>query len=748
MDYMKTARACFLDFLEAGRITFIPFCVVGGQRVFPLSCRKIKWDDGLQLHYEYENGMTDDFYYRNSVCTRKFRNGMEKVQLDELGFSLEGITFGGNPDDDYFYHNENPRIYERMTFPIDYPRGKGNAGNMEFDIPATFRWADAGVVCERIGRCPYQPFPALHLGNYASNHGIIHGSLAQNPFFHNYLVSHQKGKIKLNVFSSFKALDWLELPPGENLTDVWYIGATEHAHDLDRLFEGYTAVLRKKLPVNYGATDINRDNLVWGTWNDGVFRDVSEKLVLREAAYLKRNFPMVRWIQLDDGYAVNTPPEHGIGVPYEGEVGIDHDKFPNGLRHLTDEIRRIGLRPALWIGALCGHRTKIYQEHPEWFCDYSMRMESESPLDPSIPEARKYMTHALDVLMTEYGFDGMKHDFWSFAFEESHPLLHRKSKSGYYYREWWMKELRKRIASDGYLQTGCDIVMGNPFLGQYFTNYRYGIDIGSGNWENVRINFLWGAACFSLHVSDLFVPNSDSVGLFPDLNDVDAMFALNYCMASRSMVEIAGKLSENQNHPRLRLLKKATCNVNNGQEVWLLDYDYRRPGFNVPKGIYFKSAFFSCEENNPLMPIRTIGLFNILDSALDINLNAEKVALDARKTWTVIDVWSHRRFEMPPGKSVSFRLGPHGSMLLAVAENSPVLLDANVKVNTVLKKGHSLLLECPISTPEAEFLFSLNIEGVFFNGRKIRAGIEAGSCKLDIGTPGIYVFKLKGIVHR
>ena len=103
--------------------------------------------------------------------------------------------------------------------------------------------------------------------------------------------------------------------------------------------------------------------------------------------------------------------------------------------------------------------------------------------------------------------------------------------------------------------------------------FSSGIDIGGGHWDNVKTNFLWGAACFALHIGDLFVPNSDSIGLFPGLNDVDAMFALNYCIATRSVVEIAGKLSENPDHPRLPALKKAACHVNNGQELWLLDYD-------------------------------------------------------------------------------------------------------------------------------------------------------------------------------
>ena len=245
-------HADFLDFLKAGKITFLPYAVIGGREVAPVSCKKTLWADGLQLHYEYEGGQTDDFYYRDSVCTRTFRNGGKKINLNELGLTLSGITFGGKSSDDYFYHNENPRIYERMTFPVDYSRTAGDAKDSDYDAQANNRWADPGVVCDRVGRSPYQPFPAIHLGNYKSNHGIIHGTLSQNTFYHNYLVNHEKGKVKLDIFSSFKALDYLEVPAGEILTDVWYIGATEHADDLDRLFEEYSAVLRKKLPATTG----------------------------------------------------------------------------------------------------------------------------------------------------------------------------------------------------------------------------------------------------------------------------------------------------------------------------------------------------------------------------------------------------------------------------------------------------------------------------------------------------------------
>ena len=737
---MKAIRADFLDYLGAGKLSFLPYAVIKGKKVEPETCKKTVGNGTVQLHFEYKDGMLDDFYFTGTNCTRKFKNAKKEIKLNELGLTLSGITFGGKADDDYFYHNENPRIYERMTFKVDFDRTSGDAPDSEFDEQAGNRWADPGVICERIGRSPYQPFPAIHLGNYASKHGIVHGSLAQNPFYHNYLVKHEKGKVTLDIFSSFKDVDYLEIPAEKTLTDVWYLGATDHADDLDQLFNEYTEVLRTKLPVNYGATNINRDNLVWGSWNDGIFRDVSEKMLLKEAAYLKKTFPMVRWIQLDDGYAVYIKHAFGLGVPYEGEAGIDYRKFPKGLRHYTDELRKIGLRPAIWIGGFCPIDTKIYQDHPEWFCDYSFRVKHTMPLDVSIPEVREYMEHALDVLVTEYGFDGVKHDFWSYAFEESHSLYKNKKESGYFYRDWWLKEMRKRLADDGYFQTGCDIVMGNPFLGQYFTNYRYGIDIGGGNWDFVKTNFLWGAACFALHTSDLFVPNSDSIGLFPGLNDVDAMFALNYCIATRSMVEIAGKLSENLNHPRLPFLKKAAANVNNGQELWLLDYDYRKPGINIPKGVYFKSGFFTCEEENPNMPLRNVGLFNTFEKKLKITFNAAKLGLDSKKAYTLVDVWTHETFELAAGKSLSFTLGAHGSMMLAVCEKDLVLQDANVKVNTVTRDGKSLSVDCAYAYPEAEFLFSAKVKGVKFNGKAVKADIKNGLCKMELKEAGVYTF--------
>ena len=747
--------ASFLDFLQAGRLSLAPFAVVDGERVMPrvlttLSARAVRLSCTYDAGQPGCPGLEDELYFTRDAhggiaCRRVFRNLTgAPIRLNELGLTLSGIRLGGEPKDDYFYHNENPRVYQRMTFPIDYSRTAADASDSEYDLTAGTRWADPGVVSERIGRSPYQPFPAIHLGNYAASHGLVHGTLSQKLFYHNYLVSHEDGAVVLDIFSSFKAIEALDCADGRTLVDEWWLGATEAAGDLDRLFGGYTAALREKLPANYGATSINRDNMVWGSWNDGIHRNVTEDMLLRDAAYLKSEFPTVRWIQLDDGYAADVPPAFGLGAVYEGEAGIDHNKFPQGLRHYTDRVRALGLRPALWIGGLCAHKTKIYREHPEWFCDYSFRIPTQSPLDVSLPETRAYITHALDVLLCEYGFDAVKHDFWSYAFEDSHDLLQNKTQSGYYYRDWWLHEMRRRLPTDGYLQTGCDIVMGNPFLGEYFTNYRYGIDIGSGNWEYVKTNFLWGVACFALHTGDLIVPNSDSVGLFPGLNDTDAMFALNYCLVTRSMVEIAGKLSQaDPADPRLRRLRKAACHLHNGQDVYLAGYDYRAGPAPLPSVLYFKTPQFSDLES-ALLPCRTAGLFNTGDAPLAVTFTPEELSLPAG-TYRALDIWTHEVF-CPSDGAFRFTPPPHGSRALAIlpdeAPDSPqnLLEDADVSVTAIEGGVDELRVTFAHACAEAHLRFTRPVRRVWFGERGIDYVNCNNLCALALPEAGTYTF--------
>ena len=643
----------------------------------------------LHLHAESPD-FSDDLYFKKEVCgvsaRRLFKNrSRTPLQLRELGCRIDGIDFGKTPRNDYYYHAENPRVFDHLVLRVDQKR-KETATDGEYDEVAGNKWADAGVIVDRVGACPYQPFPAILLSNLDTGYGLVHGTLSQNVFYHCYLPYHGEAGLTLDIYSAFKDIDYRIVKPAETLIDEWYLGYTEHADDLEQIFSEYSSVLRRYLPANYGATSINRDNLVWGTWNDGISRKVNEQLVLDEAEALVKYFPNVRWLQLDDGYCAHDSQcgfkAHGLGVPYEGEEGIAYAKFPHGLRYLSDKIREIGLRPAIWIGGFCPRDTKIATERPDLMCQYKFRSGNGKILDVSLPEARDYMMGALDTLILDYGFEGVKHDFWSYAFEVSEPLLSGHDMSGYEYRRWWLSEVRKRMPGDAYFQTGCDIVMANPFLGEFFTNYRYGIDIGAGVWRNLKTNYLWCIACLATHTGDLFVPNSDAVGMFPGLSDRDAEFCVNFVLITRTMVELAGKFSEvDPENPRFKMLRKATANINNGEDVYFADYDYRTADTEPPSTLYIKTPYFASEETTAA-PMRTVAIFN-LDDDHNKSIKLTRVGLKLPVgEYIITNVWTGEQLLLTDETEIS--LEPHESRLFTVSSrDTALILDSNVKLSDI-----------------------------------------------------------------
>ncbi len=716
------------EFLDANlfqkNIMLIPSVILDGDIEVKENYQSEKLANGIRL-YTQNDTFSDEFFIKlldNGMTVRRaFKNTAKgKLKVKELKVAIDGIDFGKNPKDDYFYSIENPRIYETYTFPIDYVRTEADAMNSEFDVVANNRWSDPGVVSERINNSPYQPFPAILIGNYKSNVGLVHGTLSQKVFYHNYIVKHSSTGVQLNVLSSFKAIDYLEVESGRTLVDEWYFGKTEHADDYNKIFDGYTTVLREKLPVLYGASAINRHSLVWGSWNDGIYRNVSHDMLLKEAAAVKKYFPAVEWFQLDDGYAVHIKVEkesiaHGLGVPYEND-GIDYEKFPYGLKGFTDEIRKIGLRPGLWIGGACSIKSKIYREHPEWFSDYSLRMTKRHPLDTSIPEAREYMTSALDKLILDYGFDAVKHDFWSYPYEESSRLYKNQDKSGYEYRRWWTQELRKRLPTDGYLQTGCDIVLGNPFLGEDFTNYRYGIDVGSGNWDHIKTTILWGCACFATHTGDLFVPNSDAIGLLDGLSDDDFLLWVNFVMITHSMVELSGRYAKEEiNQKRLKILQKATCNINNGQDVYFLEFDYRKKGNQIPEIMYCLTPFFSTESGKNFMPIRTVAVFNFSEQEKEFAISPGDMAVN-EKDFIFTDIWSGEQIKV--SDCLKITLKPHESKLYAInLVRKYAIYDTTFKVCNAKQYGNIIAFDMQ-RNENAEMLVSGKIKSVKINGKE------------------------------
>jgi len=724
------------DVLDQDDLALRFFLQTPDGQLTPRTCELTTRDTTVRLCHTYGDFEETVSFSRSGthvVCRRAITNTARQTRgLTEAGLSIGQIRFHATPADDYFYHVENPRIYSRMAIPVDTVRSAELVADSEFDVAAGNKWVDAHDACDRIGFSPYQPFPAILLSNHNVPTGLVHGSLSQRIFYHCYLVHHELNRLRLDVLSGFKAIAYRELAPGETLEDSWYLGLTRNAGELTGLFSDYLAVLRQHLPPLRGAGNVNRHAVVWGSWNDGVFRDIDEARLLEQAAFLRARLPTVEWMQIDDGYSAGAQKlnrGHGIGAPYEKDGGTDLARFPGNLARFTRKLKETGLRPALWIGGDVPSDTPLARKKKHWFFDYSVRTgtpPSESRmqyLDVSKPEVREYMTKALDFLLTESGFEGMKHDFWSYAFEDGRVRLAGNERSGYEWRTWWLDEIRRRLPEDGYLQTGCDIVMGNPFLAEHFNNYRYGIDIGAGHWENVKINFLWGAACVALRIGDLFVPNSDSIGLLPGLTDEEALFCINYCLISRSMVEVAGWLYQQPDHPRMRWVRKALCCPNNGQDVHFAGYHYRKND-EAPAIWYVRTPHFSRIAGNDTLPLRTVGVFNLHDAARRFAVEPSELGLpDA--SYTVTDVWTLESVAV--SGTLTLELAGRSSKLLAVnPTRAPQVLDANIRVEHA-ERGASDLKIAFADRGDLELVLDFEPDNVRFAGAPMKHTVRAAT---------------------
>ena len=156
---------------------------------------------------------------------------------------------------------------------------------------------------------------------------------------------------------------------------------------------------------------------------------------------------------------------------------------------------------------------------------------------------------------------------------------------------------------------------------------------------HVVTNLLWAAACCATHTGDLSVPNSDAIGLFPGLADREALFCVNFCLISRSLVEIGGWLHEHPDHLRLPWLRKAICCPNNGADVFFADYDYRSEKEPAPSIWFIRTPHFSRRESAPALPRRTVAVFNLRDKPRRFTLTSRKLGL-APGRWLATDVFS------------------------------------------------------------------------------------------------------------
>ena len=146
--------------------------------------------------------------------------------------------------------------------------------------------------------------------------------------------------------------------------------------------------------------------------------DVTAKNIDDHLAYIKKNIPQLKYIQLDDGYQPNM-----------GDWLETGNAFGKSIQTVLKEIKTAGFEPAIWVAPfICDSNSRILKEHTDWLVKDSTgkplrsdkvtfggwRLAPWYVLDATNPAVQQHLTHVFKTMSAQWGCTYFKLDanFW------------------------------------------------------------------------------------------------------------------------------------------------------------------------------------------------------------------------------------------------------------------------------------------------------------------------------------------------
>jgi hypothetical protein len=242
---------------------------------------------------------------------------------------------------------------------------------------------------------------------------------------------------------------------------------------------------------------------VYCSWNFGIYTHINEKDCLKRIAIAGKT-QKGGIFQLDHGFQPPHKPHLSWGHmdAYYPDTSATWDpaRFPGGPRKIVDACRKAGLTPALWWTPRMDVGGPIATDHPEWIAvnKDGNPIENVGDLHPdySVPEVREFIMKTLRLVIHEWGFEGIKLDFFSWAFDAP-DVVYRNGGTNVFWKRWLLRFVREELGKNGYFLHCVSCPLGNPFLAiDGCDSFRAGGDIDHGGWENNVYNCSWFLGSF------------------------------------------------------------------------------------------------------------------------------------------------------------------------------------------------------------------------------------------------------------
>ncbi len=168
------------------------------------------------------------------------------------------------------------------------------------------------------------------------------------------------------------------------------------------VFDTYFEKMRIKKPTAKPMTG-------WTSWYN-YYQNISESIILKNLYSLKKSNKNINIIQIDDGYQT-----------YVGDwLEIDHTKFPNGMKTVSDKIHQEGYKSGLWLAPfVCETNSNLFKNHQDWILkDKSGNLVLAGSnwsrfyaLNLELDEVKQYIRTVFDIVLNDWSFDLVKLDF-------------------------------------------------------------------------------------------------------------------------------------------------------------------------------------------------------------------------------------------------------------------------------------------------------------------------------------------------
>jgi alpha-galactosidase len=326
---------------------------------------------------------------------------------------------------------------------------------------------DAGTpITQKISEFSSDMFGAII--DHEAKVGLICGFLSQKEQFGS-LVSSLHPEPDLQVWAN---ADKIELRSGATLGSDWLAWQFFDSTDPEPFKAYFEAVaheneVRKRIETPLG----------WCSWYY-YFQNITPAEIrknLRAVSELKSRLPL-KFFQIDDGF------EQDVGNWFEFDPN-----FPEGLADLSEDIRREGLTPGIWLAPfILQPRSKLIRQHPDWL----LRKANGRPvnsgfawgglgraLDLTHPDALGYVRDVIQTAVKDWGYPYLKLDFlYAAALPGSH---HDPTKTRAQILRQALEMIRTEAGSETIL-LGCGCPIGSGI--GVFDMMRISADV-SPEWE-------------------------------------------------------------------------------------------------------------------------------------------------------------------------------------------------------------------------------------------------------------------------